>query len=598
MVANNIPSTIGGESSNEAPVKAGPTGTPLELALDKAMRGESPVNRDEDSEQQNIRTSLEGAIEDQPRTIFTDTDPSIFSNEKMITLPDKNNEPKGYARELRPEGDQENTKMPGDDVLMAAFEKINHEAKPKTDNQINQESLDRQQMLRHFRDQKNLENGESIPQTEPTREAIIPSKADENQSQAKEQSLTFQGGKTLSPEGQNLLNNKENLGNQQENIIKGNSENKPSLSPEQINKQMEAINNVFQQVLIFQENDPYNPQITLMLQQITDMMKNINIAQGRNSNTEKQNGNYGYNIPEVSYVPPKEPEKNKEEERAKERRERKTALIATVVGGATGVGTVLLAGTSVIPHVRAVTAVLAVGSTVVSFGAKIIENNTTKKLLTETDPAKRAQLEKRRNISEKVSRWARNVGAFFGGFGLGLWGGSLIASKLNMTEGLISRLQPKMGPSTGSSFEGLKTPNSNLNNAPSGMSRMPSGTGTTTNTAEAMKNFDTGLVRNGRVNIPGKMPWGTESSWNGNLVGPQGGASGRAAEFINNALKANKLTVSQLQQAGFRTEDLHRIMYDAEQQILQGQTPVFKTLLEQGAASDIPNATNVLSLVS
>ena len=228
-----------------------------------------------------------------------------------------------------------------------------------------------------------------------------------------------------------------------------------------------------------------------------------------------------------------------------------------------------------------------------SFIAKIVENKTAAKLKTETNPEERAKLEKRIQNWEKVSKWARNAGVFLGGFSLGLFGGSLISAKFMGGYGFLNK--PNVSPEITSGI-----PQNNISTSgPKTIEQSPIDTTHATSVASesASSTFDTGLVQNGKVNIPGEMPWGGQSSWNGNLVGPEGGASGRAAEFINNAFKANNLTVSQLQQAGFDTADIHRIMFDAEQQIIKGQTPVFKTLLEQGAASDIPNAAKILSLI-
>ena len=192
--------------------------------------------------------------------------------------------------------------------------------------------------------------------------------------------------------------------------------------------------------------------------------------------------------------------------------------------------------------------------------------------------------------------WATHGFNFFKGFGIGLAGGSFVSKVFLGGQGLIDKLAT--GAQTAQTANGI--PENNISaSRPKTIEQSPIDTTHATSVASesTSSTFDTGLVQNGKVNIPGEMPWGGQSSWNGNLVGPEGGASGRAAEFINNAFKANNLTVSQLQQAGFDTADIHRIMFDAEQQIIKGQTPVFKTLLEQGAASDIPNAVKILSLI-
>ena len=284
----------------------------------------------------------------------------------------------------------------------------------------------------------------------------------------------------------------------------------------------------------------------------------------------------------------KQQEAQKSENKEKERRETKAAIIAGIIGGGTGLGTALAVGASAVPQIRtaAMIGTLVAGGT--SFIAKIVENKTAAKLKTETNPEERAKLEKRIKNWEKVSKWARNAGVFLGGFSLGLFGGSLISAKFMGGYGFLNK--PNVSPEITSGI-----PQNNISTSgPKTIEQSPIDTthATSVVSESTSSTFDTGLVQNGKVNIPGEMPWGGQSSWNGNLVGPEGGASGRAAEFINEALKANKLKASQ-----FQAEDLHRLMYDAEQQIIKGQTPVFKTLLEQGAASDIPNAAKILSLI-
>ncbi len=467
---------------------------------------------------------------------------------------------------ITPQGDQENTKMPSQEDLMRATSTI-----PDT------------KEINYFRDQTKLNYGDSIPQTDPV-------KTETPLRTATEIAMAGQGM------AEQVINQKIEKRNE---IEINNNEQKPTSKtvetkekdPAEIVEYLKGVNSAMESLNKLREQYPDNKDIQ---EQINRLIDNIseNITSNTKQSSVQENKETKQNI--------QKQEAQKIEDKEKEKRERKAAIIAGVVGAGAGLGTALAVGASAVPQIRAIAGIgtLIAGGT--SFAAKIVENKLGKRIAQETNPEEKARLEKLQQNWAKVGRWARNAGTFLGGFTLGLFGGSLISTKFMGGYGFLNK------PDISSQITSGIPENKISVSGPKTIEQSPIDTTHASSVSEISRSSisptDTGLVQNGRVNLPG-------SAWDGNLAGSPtgtlpggellssnftGGQYDMAAYHLNKDLAEAGLRVSDLT-SKMGTEGVHRLLNGYLNAIRGGTSnPVLRSVLE---SSNITGASDVLSMI-
>ena len=280
--------------------------------------------------------------------------------------------------------------------------------------------------------------------------------------------------------------------------------------------------------------------------------------------------------PEVAKAPEvkTDEEKRKEEERLV-REERKRRFIMGVVGAGAGLTTAVLAGATIATGTIAPIAAAVVAA---SLGNKALSEwrarSLNSKIENTKDAEEKAKLTKRKEGWERMAKWSNRILAFSTGFGGGLIGGSFLSNALMGGKGLLTGGLASHTPVTGAEANPVANTGHNVD------TRSATSAGSTLNTGSANANigsgvetntFDSGLIQNGRIHLPG-------SAWDGNLASKAtgalnggefnslnypGGATNMGAFELNNALNSAKISVNSLP-----TSVVHRLlnMYQANPQ--------------------------------
>ena len=469
---------------------------------------------------------------------------------------------------ITPQGDQENTKMPSQEDLMRATSTI-----PDT------------KEINYFRDQTKLNYGDSIPQTDPV-------KTETPLRTATEIAMAGQGM------AEQVINQKIEKRNE---IEINNNEQKPTSKtveikekdPAEIVEYLKRVNSAMESLNKLREQYPDNKDIQ---EQINRLIGNIseNIKTNTSPNKVQEE------------LKPEEKKDNKQEEdrKQKERATKKAALIAGVIGGGTGFGVAVAFGAA-----SAVPASIAlVAGTITTYGAKRIGERVIAKTENELKQAgisqeEKGRLEKKLLNWNKVYTWATHGFNFFKGFGIGLVGGSFVSKVFFSGQGLIDKLAT--GAQTTQTTSGI--PENKISvSGPKTIEQSPIDTTHASSVSEISRSSisptDTGLVQNGRVNLPG-------SAWDGNLAGSPtgtlpggellssnftGGQYDMAAYHLNKDLAEAGLRVSDLT-SKMGTEGVHRLLNGYLNAIRGGTSnPVLRSVLE---SSNITGASDVLSMI-
>ncbi|MBU1120186.1 hypothetical protein KKA50_03265 [Patescibacteria group bacterium] len=237
-----------------------------------------------------------------------------------------------------------------------------------------------------------------------------------------------------------------------------------------------------------------------------------------------------------------------------ERDRKKKLLIAGVIGGGVGLTAAALGGAAIaLPVTITLGAAGAIGTVVKMVGERQTYSlyQMEKKA---TDSAEKAKLKEKREKWEKVLKWTDRAIAFIGGAGFGYMAGSLVSKAFFGGHGLLNS-----GP-TGSGYHPT-----NLNGEPNPRGG-EGGTSIGHQPIESGQPFDSGLVKDGRVVLPGDPSNGNLATGPiGNLPGGElnpnnalGGQSDLGWWKLNQYLNANHIKVSDLQAAG---GDIHRMGY-------------------------------------
>lgn len=250
------------------------------------------------------------------------------------------------------------------------------------------------------------------------------------------------------------------------------------------------------------------------------------------------------------------------EEQKKQRDEKKAALMAGVVGGAAGLTIGLLGG---LPVATVGAAVCGGILTLGRLGDKRI-GQLEAKIRTSENPEEKAKLEKR------VATWGKICGAIGKaknyltgaviGFGVaGLASGLFMHNQGFLNGGLAHNSASVTGTGSVSGAES----NSIKTDGDFRQSGYNIGSSNSNSVSATGSNFDSGLIQNGRVHLPG-------SAWDGNLAtAPTGNFTGEALNSVNYAggatnmgaynldrvLDSARISVEQIQNAG---GDVHRLL--------------------------------------
>jgi len=265
------------------------------------------------------------------------------------------------------------------------------------------------------------------------------------------------------------------------------------------------------------------------------------------------NPNYVPSTVETTPTNSSEAEEQAEKNRI-ERDRKKKLLIAGLIGGGAGLTAAVLGGAAIATPVLVTLGIAgAVGT-----GIKMVGERKAYSLFQmenkATDLAEKAKLKEKREKWEKALKWTDRAIAFIGGASFGYMAGSLVSKVFFGGHGLLNSAP------TGSGYHPA---------SPSGESNPKGGEGGTSighQPIESGQPFDSGLVRDGRVVLPGDPSNGNLATGPvGNLPGGElnpnnfsGGQSDLGFWKLNNYLNANHIKVSDLQAAG---GDIHRMGY-------------------------------------
>ncbi len=250
------------------------------------------------------------------------------------------------------------------------------------------------------------------------------------------------------------------------------------------------------------------------------------------------------------------------------RNEKKNLLIAGVIGAGTGLVTGALVGATVatgtIAPIAGIVIIAGLGTKLVS-EIKVV--NLNKRIENLPEGAEKENLKKKAEKWGKVAKWTNRALAFLGGFGIGLTGGALLSKAFMGGKGLLNG---GMSHTSGTSITGNGTESTSVKTSGDSIQtgyNVGSSNSTSTTTSSG-SNFDSGLIKNGSVNLPG-------SAWDGNLATAPtghlpgealnsfnyaGGATNMGAVELNNALNQAHIAVNSLP-----TPTVHRLlnMYQA-----------------------------------
>ena len=540
----------------------------VESAKEKAMNGTGIVGQQRDEKIK--REAEEQTVRITPQTSTN----NVYGSAKYITGEDRfaadigNGKIQGFDRGLTSQGDQENSKFPSQDALKTASESAMKQVK---ENQLKErfgpateDSKRRAEDLRRFRDQTELGKGESIgssaPQDFPVEETV---QSKQQVEQEKKEDKSF--------------------------VAKG---------LEQSNQMMEAINKLLKE-------NPNNPEVK---QQVINMNNSIiAFIQGLSNTKTAEEVQIPQNSEAVSAQAVQQPVEQKEqaqkaekkaEQDAKERKWQKAALIAGVVGGAT---TGLLGGAAVAGSAALITLGVGAGNNLLRFIGEKRQVKLTEKIASAATQAEKDKLQKRYDRWTKVLNATKYISKFVKGFGYGLLASTFVSKVFMGGEGLIDKFRPDVTPNVVAGKANIGQPNPQGPHLGQG-NGISTGAGSTSAT-EVAKNFDTGLIQNGRINLPG-------SAWNGNMAGgPTGTLSGGETLYSNYAGGQFNMAAFQfnkdLAQAGLKVTDLtekmgtggvHRLLNGYLNAIREGSTnPDLLTVLKD---TNLPGATDIIGKIS
>jgi hypothetical protein len=261
------------------------------------------------------------------------------------------------------------------------------------------------------------------------------------------------------------------------------------------------------------------------------------------------------------------------------RRKLKVAYIAgAVIGGSTGIlGGVPAAG---------VGALVCIAGGLLNTGANKLSNSGierwNRRLATVTDQAERTKLEKRVARLEKLKKFTETTASdFLRGARHGLLASSIFSGVFLGSHGLAWNTPEPIIPTPGNPTTGPSH----------GTPTHPDGAGGGTSSGPEGTPFDSGLIKDGRVVLPGdpsdgNLATGPQSLLNGGALNSSnyaGGPSDRGFWELNNYLNQAHIKVSDLQAAG---GDIHRMGYALQ----VDPTRTLPDLLHQFGGEQILNA--------
>lgn len=305
-------------------------------------------------------------------------------------------------------------------------------------------------------------------------------------------------------------------------------------------------------------------------------------------------------IPTPEPTPEPLPKPNPEKDPITDRRKERNLKIATFVGGVIVGGTVgVLGGAAVAAPVAATCGFV----NLLSLGAKKFTDwrlsSLNKKLESASNLEDKAKIDKKIKTNEKVqnilnSKAMQYFKLFTGGVAIGA-GASTILSNLFFDGKPMVTIDFGNGSAPVSNVD----PNAVLGGEmrpPKEIVGQYTGTGTEVNTP-----FDPGLIKDGRVNLPG-------SAWNGNLANDPigtlpngamnhsnfyGGDHEMGAWMLNKDLAEAKISADQLTNA-MGTDGVHQLLNTYQQASLQGTDPNLTTILENMSSSK-PGLSSILN---
>ncbi len=349
------------------------------------------------------------------------------------------------------------------------------------------------------------------------------------------------------------------------------------VTPSEITKQMGVTNNILNQVIILQQKDPTNPEITTMLNSINTLLVNMN------NNSEN---------PEPPLITPGTPEGGEPtpEEEARDRVTKKAKLIAGVIGGVAGTTTAIVGG----PAVAGVASLITTGLLVGSAGVRWVGGRRITKLTelrdAEPNPVKREQYSKRIKDWEKARIITRHATNALKGYAIGLAAGSLFTKVFMGGQGIIERKAAEaLANKSATATQGVAQ--NDLGQAPGASpTNNPYNTPVPNEVATGINPSETGLIQNGRVNLPG-------SAWNGNLAGSPGEG---VSDLLSSSFAGGQTNMaafqlnSDLAQAGLKLSDVTGKMgTGGVHQLLNGYFNAIRSGVANPTLETILNSTNV-----